>query len=67
VSENSVLEGHAFSRAENSLRASGLYRLRKDLFYIRTGLYGLHKSSVLYQGTTLVGPQTIEKRLGFSP
>jgi hypothetical protein len=29
--------------------------------------YGLRKSSVLYQGTTLVGPKTIEKTSGFSP
>ncbi len=29
VCESSVLEGHGFSRAVNSLRASGLYRLRK--------------------------------------
>jgi len=40
VCENSVLEGHGFSRAVNSLRASGLYRLLKN--------------SALYQATTLV-------------
>jgi len=39
-----------------AFKNSGLYRLRKDLFYIGTRLYELHKSSVLYQGTTLVGP-----------
>jgi hypothetical protein len=33
--------------------------------FAREQLYGLRKSSVLYQGTTLVGPHTIENMTGF--
>ena len=41
--------------------------LRQNSTSLRGQLYGLRKSSVLYQGTTLVGPHTIEKKPGFSP
>jgi hypothetical protein len=39
VCENSVLEGHGFSRAVNSLRASGLLA-PEGIFYQRTRSFG---------------------------
>jgi hypothetical protein len=38
--------------------------LRRSGFLLTNGLYRLRKILVLYQGTTLVGPQTLENYVG---